>query len=116
MPSEEKRKEASFPKVWRDKGSWEIYFTILFWFGMGYITISLPPFPPTQHRFRHSFQKMAHFAFLRPDHCWQKAQKYATLYGRLKFPSKTHALWCHIYTNKIRLQKSENFGPLDTPN
>ena len=39
-----------------------------------------------------------------------------TLYGRLKFPSKTHALWCHIYTNKIRLQKSENFGPLDTPN
>ena len=77
MPSEEKRKEASFPKVWRDKGSWEIYFTILFWFGMGYITISLPPFPPTQHRFRHSFQKMAHFAFLRPDHCWQKAQKYA---------------------------------------
>ena len=63
MPSEEKRKEASFPKVWRDKGSWEIYFTILFWFGMGYITTSLP-FPTNTAPFQTQLSENGAFRFL----------------------------------------------------
>ena len=76
MPSEEKRKEASFPKVLRDKGSWEIYFTILFWFGMGYITTSLP-FPTNTAPFQTQLSENGAFRFLTTRPLLAKGPKYA---------------------------------------